>query len=220
MVRIARVIATGHPHHITQRGNNKQIVFIDDEDRRQYLFWLKEYSHRYHTDILAYCLMNNHVHFIAVPHNDNSFSHTFDATHTRYSQYFNKKNNACGHLWQGRYYSCVLAENHFYCALRYVLQNPVRAGNIKKAWDWKWSSARTHMGIVRNDFGLKNIQEMIDIDNWEEYLAEIEKSKELDLLRQNTRNGRPLGNDDFVQNLGNSLGRHLFKKKSGRPKKE
>jgi len=72
MPRIARVVAAGHPHHITQRGNYRQKIFADDTDRRKYLLLLKEESKRYHLIILAYCLMPNHVHFIAVPQREDS----------------------------------------------------------------------------------------------------------------------------------------------------
>ena len=74
MPRIARIVAVGLPHHITQRGNYRQEVFLDDSDRRQYLFWIQEYSLKYHLSILAYCLMSNHVHFIAIPQEEDSLA--------------------------------------------------------------------------------------------------------------------------------------------------
>ncbi|MBI4746619.1 MAG: transposase [Deltaproteobacteria bacterium] len=103
MPRISRVVAVGHPHHITQRGNYRQPVFEDEDDFIQYLHWLKEYCLKYSLNIWAYCLMNNHVHFLAVPMKDDSLSKTFNTLHVRYSQYFNQKRKARGHLWQGRF---------------------------------------------------------------------------------------------------------------------
>ena len=120
MARVARVVAEGYPHHITQRGNNRQPVFNDDEDRKKYLALIKSHSKKYNLDILAYCLMINHVHFIAVPNTPDSLAKTFDFAHMRYSQYYNKKNGMCGHLWQGRFYSCVMDERHVYACARYI----------------------------------------------------------------------------------------------------
>ena len=141
MTRIARIIAVDYPHHITQRGNNHRIVFNDDEDRKKYLSLVREYAQKYKISILCYCLMSNHVHFISIPHKEDSLAKTFNFAHMRYSQYFNKKTSSCGHLWQSRFYSCVLDEPHLIMAARYIERNPVRAKMVKKAWEWKWSSA-------------------------------------------------------------------------------
>ncbi|HHT9117847.1 MAG TPA: transposase [Candidatus Hypogeohydataceae bacterium YC38] len=111
MPRIARAVAPDYPHHVTQRGNYQQTVFEDKEDRMQYLYWLKEYSRKYDLRIWAYCLMSNHVHFICVPGNADSLSKTFNTLHMRYSQHINRKKGMKGHLWQGRFFSCILDES-------------------------------------------------------------------------------------------------------------
>lgn len=85
MSRLSRVVAVGLPHHITQRGNYRQDVFIDDADRNQYLAWIRDYSIKYGLSILAYCLMRNHVHFIAIPFKEDSLAKTFNTVHMRYS---------------------------------------------------------------------------------------------------------------------------------------
>jgi len=108
MARIARAVAVGIPHLITQRGNYRQVIFVLDDDYRQYLEWLKYYSDRYLLKIWAYCLMNNHVHFVAVPGAEESMARTFNTLHMRYAQYANARQGEKGHLWQGRYYSCAL----------------------------------------------------------------------------------------------------------------
>ena len=106
-----------------------------------------EYSKKYNLSLFAYCLMDNYVHFIAIPRKEESLAKVFSITHMRYSQYFNnnKKKNTSGHLWQGRFYSCVLDKPHLLVALRYMEKNPVRAGIVEKAWQWKWSSATAHI---------------------------------------------------------------------------
>ena len=99
------------------------------------MFYIDEYSNRYNLSILSYCLMDNHVHFIAIPNNENSLSKTYSTAHNRYSYFYNKKMNASGHLWQGRFYSRLLDEIHLISVIRYVERNPVRAGLGKKAWE-------------------------------------------------------------------------------------
>jgi len=148
MSRSARIVIPDYPYHITQRGNYRQNVFIDDDDRIKYLSWIDEYSKRYQLSILAFCLMNNHVHFITIPGKEDSLSKVFSIVHMRHSQYLNKRMGKSGHLWQGRFYSCVLDENYLIASLRYVENNPVRAGILKEAWKWKWSSAAYSVGIA------------------------------------------------------------------------
>ena len=137
MPRIARLVAIGLPHHITQRGNYRQDVFLDDNDRIKYLSWIREYSDKYGLSILSYCLMQNHVHFIVIPEREDSLAKTFNTAHMRYSHYFNKKLKATGHLWQGRFYSCVLDGPHLIVAAKYIERNPVRARLVNKPWQYQ-----------------------------------------------------------------------------------
>ena len=191
MPRIARIVSVGYPHHITQRGNNKEDIFINDADYMHYLKWLEECISKYKVSILAYCLMPNHVHFIAVPMAYYSFAKTFKVCHMLYSQYFNRKQVRIGHLWQGRFHSCVLNEKHLYAAIRYVETNPIRAKLVKKAEDWRWSSARVHLGIEKSVLSLGNINDFIDMNNWESYL-ELDQEEMVEEIRANTLTGRPL----------------------------
>ena len=91
MPRIARVVAVDHPHHITQRGNYRQDVFEDDNDRIRYLSLLQTESKKYGLDILVYCLMTNHVHFMVVPRKEDAMANVFKYVNMKYSQYYNKK---------------------------------------------------------------------------------------------------------------------------------
>lgn len=147
MPRRARVVFEGVVHHITQRGNYRQNVFEDDSDKRKYVEFIREYSEKYGMKIYAYCLMSNHVHFIAAPVKEDSLAMTFKYSNMRYSSYFNKKNKRSGHLWQGRFYSCPLQFEHALEALRYVERNPVRARMVELPWEYEWSSAREHVGF-------------------------------------------------------------------------
>ncbi len=147
MPRRARVVFEGVVHHITQRGNYRQNVFEDDSDKRKYVEFIREYSEKYGMKIYAYCLMSNHVHFIAAPVKEDSLAMTFKYSNMRYSSYFNRKNKRSGHLWQGRFYSCPLQFEHALEALRYVERNPVRARMVDLPWEYEWSSAREHVGF-------------------------------------------------------------------------
>lgn len=222
MPRTARIVAAGYPHHITQRGNYRQEVFSDRNDYIRYLRWLGKFSIRYKLSILCYSLVPNHVHYIAIPENEDSLSKTFNTCHMRYAQYFNKKNDMKGHLWQGRFYSCVLDEVHLYAAVKYVENNPVRAGLVKKAEDWEWSSARYHLtngtdkkGII---LSLANINNFIEVADWEEYLCEENDNKIIEDIRNKTLSGMPLGDDTFVSRLEKLFGRRLKSLPKGRPK--
>ena len=100
MPRLARAIAVGCAHHITQRGNNRQDVFFVDEDRRVYLELLQEQAGKYGLEILAYCLMGNHVHLVAIPHEEEALAKAVGRTHFRYTQYINRFHRRSGHLWR------------------------------------------------------------------------------------------------------------------------
>ncbi len=145
MSRIARVVAVGLPHHVTQRGNNRQQVFFDDDDRRFYLLTLAKYGRKHGVDIWGYCLMDNHVHVLAVPEREESLARCFAGTNLVYTQYINRKRSRSGRLWQNRFFSCpVDNDSYLWPVLRYIERNPVRAGMVKQAWQYEWSSARHH----------------------------------------------------------------------------
>lgn len=220
MPRIARVVATGYPHHITQRGNYKQNTFTASAEYSRYLKWLDEYSRTNNLSLLAYCLMPNHVHFVAIPEKEDSLAKTFNACHMRYSQYFNKKNEMTGHLWQGRFYSCILGESHLYAAVRYIENNPVRAQLVERAEDWKWSSARAHLNGERSILSLAQANAFMDIPDWGEYLAQSDDNAITAKVKANTLTGRPSGDDTFVLKLEKLLGRRLRPLPVGRPRKK
>jgi len=217
MPRMARVVAVGYPHHITQRGNNRQAVFYDAADYLHYLKWLKEFADKYRLAILAYCLMPNHIHLIAIPYLQNSLSKIFNACHMLYSQYLNRKKQSIGHIWQARFHSCVLDEKHLYAAVRYVENNPVRAGLVERAEDWKWSSARSHLYNEKGIISLTDIGDFLDVANWKDYLSSVENDV-IENIRANTMTGRPLGSEEFVTKLEKDFGRPLRPMKRGRKK--
>ncbi len=219
MPRIARAVVRGHPHHVTQRGNYRQPVFEDEADLIQYEIWLKEYSEKFGLKIWAYCLMNNHVHFVCVPLREDSLAKVFNTLHMRYSQYFNRKKDAKGHLWQGRFYSCPLDKRHLHAAIRYVENNPVRAKVVRNPEEYKWSSARGHAGKQTDSILSRDCFLEAEVKDWRKYLKGKGDDHLVDDIRKNTLTGRPCGGDSFIQKVEKILDRGLKAKRRGRPKK-
>jgi len=110
MARLPRVVIVDVPHHVTQRGNARQVILASDADRVTYLELLREYSQLYALSLLGYCLMSNHVHLIAVPQTPQALSQSLQQAHGRYAAYWNAQQSSSGHVWQGRFYSCPLDE--------------------------------------------------------------------------------------------------------------
>ncbi len=219
MPRSKLVVAVGSPHHTTQRGNGRQEVFLHDGLRRVYLDLLGEHAARNQLRILAYCLMSNHVHVVAVPESDRSLANAFRHAHARFSQYWNTEFHRSGHLWQNRFYSCPVEEGAAWRVIRYVEQNPVRAGLAARAVEYAWSSARGHVGTEQ--------QPILDESWWaERWRAEAwravleEADEEAGAIRLATFSGRPYGSKDYVRSLEQALGRKLEWQKGGRPRKQ
>jgi putative transposase len=196
MPRISRIVIPGIPHHCVQRGNYRQRIFLSKRDRIKYLAWIKEYSKKYELKIWAYCLMINHVHFIAVPQKSDSLARTFNTVHMMYSQYYNRKLNKKGHLWQGRFYSCPLDREHLYEAIRYVEMNPVRAGLAEKPDDYDWSSAKAHVNnnIKNTILSYDHFTELDFIGDWKSFLNENSDQNKVTQVKLSTSTGRPTGN--------------------------
>ena len=216
MPRVARVVLPGYPHHITHRGNYKQIVFEQPDDYIFYSNLVKKYFPKYGLDILCYVLMPNHVHFILIPEVKDALAKGLNVTQMIYAQYINEKHSTQGHLWSSRFYSCILDPAHLYRAVRYVERNPVRAKLVKKAWDWQWSSAKEHVFGEKGIVPLVEVAKFIDVDNWGKYLSQ-EDEEYNEKLRKHTRTGKPIGDKSFVEKLETIFGRR-FSSELGRPK--
>lgn len=214
MARIARLVVPHIPHHITQRGNRCQNVFFSQNDKREYLTLLKRYALDAGMTFWAYCLMDNHVHFIAVPRNKDSLAKGLGEVHRRYTRMINFRENWRGFLWQGRFQSFPLDERHLYAAVRYVEQNPVRAGLVSQADDYPFSSAKSHALKIQDDL-CSDFFMLKEIRDWTSYLSAPLAQKELSLFRRHGATGRPLGNQDFISKLELLSGRLLKRLKPG-----
>lgn len=215
MARSARLVVPGLPHHVTQRGNNGAEVFFGDDDRRQYLLWLAEYASKYELKVWAYCLMSNHVHLVVVPTTEHALSSTLRALQMRYANRINNQRDTTGHLWQSRFYSCTLDDQHLQAAVRYVERNPVRAGLGSRAEDYMWSSARPHCGLRRDPVLAHDLPLLDMVADWSFWLSEPEDEAITIALRGNTMKGKPCGDGNFIERLETLTGRDLSTKRLG-----
>src|SRR4030042_3344647 len=120
MPRKNRVVVPDYPHHVIQRGNRRQRVFFGDEDRRFYLSLLKKQGDRSGLSFWAYCLMDNHVHLIAVPKTPECLAHGMSTVSWRYTLAINLREDWKGSLWQGRFKSYPLDDKDLAAAVRYI----------------------------------------------------------------------------------------------------
>ncbi|MBM3289107.1 MAG: transposase, partial [Candidatus Hydrogenedentes bacterium] len=170
MSRVARIVVPGYPHHVTQRGNRKEDIFLSDADRRAYLRYLHQYAGRHGLALWAYCLMDNHVHLVVVPQREESLARALHGAHTVYAMRLNTATHQSGHVWQGRFYSTPLDDAHLWAAVRYVERNPVRAGLAAHAADYPWSSAQAHCGMASDAVLSKEFPPRSVIVDWADWL--------------------------------------------------
>jgi putative transposase len=221
MPRIARIIAPEYPHHITQRGNNRSTVFFDDEDRQTYLKLLAAYARKHHIRIWAYCLMSNHIHLLAVPESETSLSNGIGLTNQMYTQYLNRKLKQSGRIWQNRFFSCVVEDEHYLWAVaRYIECNPLKAGLTARLEEYAWSSAKAHLSGSHDP--------LLSADSWlspqdrcayGDYVRMADEETD-NIIRKATTSGRPFGSDSFIDSLEFRLNQSLKPKKPGRPRKK
>ena len=201
MPRLARIVVPDVPHHVTQRGNRRERVFFSPDDYRLYRKMLAQAAGAAGTDVWACCLMPNHVHLIVVPSHADGLRATLAEAHRRYTRFVNDREGCTGHLWQGRFGSVPMDEDHLESAVRYVSLNPVRAGLVKAARDWPWSSVRAHLAGV--DDGVVAVRPVLE--RWPDFasMIEVEASGiEMNALRKAETSGRPLGSREWAEELG------------------
>ena len=216
MPRLARLVVPNIPHHIVQRGNRKMDVFFQDEDYQTYIDLIAAYCQDYRAEVLAWCLMPNHVHFVVVPREKETLHKVFGETHRRYTQLINKREGWTGYLWQGRFSSFPMDEQHLMNAVAYVELNPVAAGLVRRPEDWRWSSARAHLKGVEDPLMGRQRPKVFDgIRDWRAFLKQHNHSSDFEVLEKHERTGRPVGDKKFIRRLEKLTGRALEKQKPG-----
>jgi len=170
-------------------------------------------------DIWAYCLMTNHVHFLAVPQQNYSLAQGIGRTNLVYTQHVNRKYQRTGRLWQNRFSSCPVEANEYLWAVaRYIETNPVRAKIVTTAWEYPWSSARAHVeGAPDLIVGHTQWLEPNERSEYREFLLG-DTSADVPMIRQRTAQGRPVGSAGFIVQLSVKLSRILEPRPRGRPR--
>ena len=210
MPRTFRAVAVGYPHHVTQRGNNREQVFFDDQDRRTYLDYLNKYATKYQIDIWAYCLMSSHIHVLAVPQDSESLAFGIGLVNQNYTRYINRKYLRSGRVWQNRFFSCIVdTDEHLWAVARYIENNPVKAGMVTDALDYKWSSAKYH--LIGEQDSLMERSHWLKEEDREDYRLFLSKHDErvTNAINQATRSGRPYCSSVALLSLENIIGRCL-----------
>ncbi|HET6516025.1 MAG TPA: transposase [Thermodesulfovibrionales bacterium] len=221
MPRIARAIAVDFPHHIVQRGNNRENVFLSKKDREKYLDLLKKYSEKWDVPVLAYCLMSNHVHLLARPKNEMALYKMMQGLTLCYTQHINRTYNRTGRLWESRYHSCIVdKERYLWAVARYIEQNAVRAKMVKRVEEYPYSSARAHMTGKRDEILGEELFEKGQRKDYREILRSRVSDAEMEGIRYSTKTGRPFGGVRFIETMEKKLRMRFILKSPGRPKKE
>jgi putative transposase len=215
------------PLHLIQRGNNRQVCFVADEDYRFYLDWLRDYASRAGCRIHAYVLMTNHVHLLVSAQRGDAPGEMMKALGQRYVQYFNRSYRRSGTLWEGRYRSCpTQAEDYLLACQRYIELNPVRAAMVAHPADYRWSSYRANAqgefdalitpheafrALGLDDAGRQSAYREL-------FRYELEPGM-VDEIRRATNGNFVLGGEHFAEQIAAALGRRVTPGKSGRPKR-
>lgn len=226
MARLPRIEAAGLPHHVIQRGNNRQAIFADPADYQRYLQLLQETSAAHSVAVHAYVLMTNHVHLLVTPEQEGALSRFMQALGRRYVRWFNDRHARSGTLWEGRFRSTVIAADRYLLAcMRYIELNPVRAGLSGAPAEYRWSSNAHHVGRAVDplvtDHALFWALGNTPFERQSAYqlLFEIPlASSDVEKLRQATNRGWALATTDDPATPSDPSSRYSAPRPRGRPR--
>ncbi|WP_166425467.1 transposase [Paraglaciecola sp. 20A4] len=225
MARLPRACPAGVPQHIVQRGNNRQVCFVEEQDFVAYVGWLIEYSKKYRVDIHAWVLMTNHVHLLCTSQMSNGVSLMMQSLGRQYVRYFNLSYKRTGTLWEGRFRSCLVqTENYLLQLYRYIELNPIRAGMVDEPSAYKWSSYQINALGKESALCVPHALYLALGDNKAQrqsaYRALFKSrmaGKLLTDIRLATNKGMALGSEHFKQEIETLTGRKMRPGKIGRP---
>ena len=227
MPRRPRVVLPDVPLHVIQRGNNRQVCCVADEDYRFYLDWLNELAGKTGCRVHAYVLMTNHVHLLVSADRSESPGALMKALGQRYVQHFNRTYRRSGTLWEGRYRSCLIqADNYLLACQRYIELNPVRAGMVAHPADYRWSSYRAN-AQGEEDALVTPHETYLALGRtaarrhaaYREFLQSELEPGLLDRIRQASNGNFALGSVRLAEEIAAALGRRVTPGKSGRPRR-
>ncbi len=225
MARLPRLTLPGYPHHVIQRGNNRQAIFASGADYQTLLAMLDENARKFQVAIHAYVLMSNHFHLLATPQTADGLPQMMQALGRRYVRYFNDSQQRSGTLWEGRYKSTLIQTDRYLLAcMAYIDLNPVRAGLVAHAQDYPWSSYGHYAGL-RTDKLISAHPLVWELGNTpfarEAAYAELVQSgisaAQQAALTDSALRGWALGEADFVADLQKRTPRRVTKAAAGRP---
>ena len=225
MARLPRLTVPGYPHHIIQRGNNRQAIFSSTADYQMLLALLDENAQKFGVALHAYVLMGNHFHLLATPTTEEGLPRMMQAVGRRYVRYFNDSQGRSGTLWEGRYRSTVIDTGRYLLAcMVYIDLNPVRAGLVKEAAAYPWSSHARYVGL-RTDKMVTPHALFWALGNtpfsreaaYAELVAHGITPVQQDALTQSALSGWALGDEKFVADLQKQTHRRVQKALAGRP---
>ena len=226
MPRRTRMYFPGLTYHIVQRGNNRQPCFFEPENYQFYLELWRTVSSRYGAIVHAYCLMTNHIHFLATPNSKTSLSNTMKVVGSRYAQYINLKYKRTGTLWEGRHRSSLVqTERYLLTCMRYIELNPVRAGMVDRPEGYKWSSYGINAWgdeswlIPHAEYLALNASKANRYSGYRDLFKNHLSRKDLGLIRKATHYCQPVGCDRFKREIEEAYGVKLGQSNRGRPRK-
>jgi len=221
MARPLRIEFPGAVYHVMARGNARQAIYIDDEDRRCFLRFLGREARQQRWRCHAYCLMSNHWHLILWPERDGdlgAFMQKLTITHVRNWQE-NRKRVGYGHLYQGRYKSFpVEADEHFYQLVRYAERNALRANLVRRAEDWRWSSLWRRVHGTAEDRRWLSKWPLPQPRSWVDLVNQPQTDEELESIRRSVIRSQPYGKDEWVSQTAKQLGLESTLRSRGRPR--
>ena len=225
MARLPRLSLPGYAHHVIQRGNNRQAIFAGAADCQMFLALLEENAVKFGVALHAYVLMSNHFHLLATPSTEEGLPQMMQALGRRYVRHFNDRQGRSGTLWEGRYRSTLIeAERHLLVCMAYIDLNPVRAGLVREARDYPWSSHGHYAGL-RVDRMITPHSLYWSLGNTpfarEAAYAELVHAgttlEQQEALTRSALSGWALGSEGFVADLQKKTERRVRKNQPGRP---
>lgn len=226
MARLPRLTVPGYPHHLIQRGNNRQAIFASTADYETLLGMLAENALRFEVELHAYVLMSNHFHLLATPTTQSGLPLMMQSVGRQYVRYFNQRQGRSGTLWEGRYRSTLIqADRYLLACMVYMDLNPVRAAIAGAAGDYPWSShahysGRLHQKILTSHplvWSLGNTPFAREAA-YSEMVATGIRQDVQQALTDSANSGWALGSDDYIRDLQARTDRRVAKGKAGRPR--
>ena len=226
MARLPRLTLPDYPHHIIQRGNNRQPIFIDRQDFERMLALLADSARQCAVVLHAYVLMDNHFHLLATPTTADALPKMMQAVGRSYVRYFNHRHGRSGTLWEGRYRATLIeSERYLLTCMAYIDLNPVRAGMVAQPADWPWSSHNHYTGLRQDKLVTAHplywLLGNTPFAREAAYSALVQAGLDADTqaaLSDAALKGWALGSEHFVAQLQKKSPRRVTKAQPGRPR--